>query len=99
VFMLENLNLLVDHPGTVRARGKTPSTSCPASTTRTSNSTLICITPRLARGILFELVTSKTLPWIGEIQVADVPGRQEPGTGGIALCPRIASELVALEIR
>ena len=25
----------------------------------------------------------KCLPWIGEAQVADVPGRKEPGTGEI----------------
>jgi hydroxypyruvate isomerase len=25
----------------------------------------------------------KCLPWIGEIQVADVPGRREPGTGEV----------------
>ena len=25
----------------------------------------------------------RALPWIGEIQVADVPGRMEPGTGEV----------------
>ena len=34
----------------------------------------------------------KALPWIGEIQVADVPGRCEPGTGEINY-PAIARAL------
>ena len=37
---------------------------------------------RSARGNLIELCQA-CLPWIGEIQVADVPGRCEPGTGEI----------------
>ncbi|HEY5421183.1 MAG TPA: TIM barrel protein, partial [Marmoricola sp.] len=34
----------------------------------------------------------RALPWIGEIQVADVPGRCEPGTGEIAY-PAVATAL------
>jgi hydroxypyruvate isomerase len=34
----------------------------------------------------------KCLPWIGEVQVADNPGRCEPGTGEIAY-PHIARAL------
>jgi hydroxypyruvate isomerase len=37
---------------------------------------------RLARGILSELI-NKCAPYIGEVQVAGVPGRCEPGTGEI----------------
>lgn len=34
------------------------------------------------RGIFISLL-EEALPYIGEIQVADVPGRREPGTGEI----------------
>ena len=37
---------------------------------------------QIGEGNLIELVR-RSLPWIGEIQVADVPGRREPGTGEI----------------
>jgi hydroxypyruvate isomerase len=37
----------------------------------------------------------QALPYIGEIQVADVPGRCEPGTGEINY-PRIAGALSAM---
>jgi hydroxypyruvate isomerase len=37
---------------------------------------------QIGEGNLIELVR-EALPWIGEIQVADVPGRFEPGTGEI----------------
>ena len=40
----------------------------------------------------------RSLPWIGEIQVADVPGRCEPGTGEINY-PAIARALDALGYR
>jgi hydroxypyruvate isomerase len=49
---------------------------------------------QIGEGNLVELVR-QALPWIGEIQVADVPGRQEPGTGEINYS-RIARELDAL---
>ena len=38
----------------------------------------------------------EALPFIGEIQVADVPGRMEPGTGEINYS-RIAEELKSLD--
>jgi hydroxypyruvate isomerase len=38
------------------------------------------------------------LPFVGEIQVADVPGRQEPGTGEIHY-PAIAAALRRLGYR
>jgi len=37
---------------------------------------------QIGEGNLIELCR-KCLPWIGEIQVADVPGRCEPGTGEV----------------
>ena len=37
---------------------------------------------QIGEGNLIELCR-KALPWIGEIQVADVPGRMQPGTGEI----------------
>jgi hydroxypyruvate isomerase len=49
---------------------------------------------QIGEGNLVELVR-QALPWIGEIQVADVPGRQEPGTGEINYS-RIARELDVL---
>jgi hypothetical protein len=46
---------------------------------------------QIGEGNLIELIR-RAAPWIGEIQVADVPGRQEPGTGEINF-PVIAREL------
>ena len=40
----------------------------------------------------------KCLTYIGEIQVADVPGRQEPGTGEINY-PKIAEALYQMGYR
>jgi len=37
---------------------------------------------QIGEGNLIELCR-RCLPWIGEIQVADVPGRCEPGTGEV----------------
>ncbi len=46
---------------------------------------------QIGEGNLIELCR-RALPWIGEIQVADVPGRCEPGTGEIAY-PAVAPAL------
>jgi hydroxypyruvate isomerase len=50
---------------------------------------------QIGEGNLIDLVR-KALPDIGEIQVADVPGRCEPGTGEINY-PAIAAALRELE--
>ena len=81
VFTLENLNLL-DHPG------------CPFGTTEDVLALVSSVNrPQLRINLdLYhtqigegDLVRwcEKCLPWIGEIQVADNPGRCEPGTGEI----------------
>ena len=46
---------------------------------------------QIGEGNLIE-ICRKCLPYIGEIQVADVPGRKEPGTGEINY-PKIAKAL------
>lgn len=79
VFTLENLNLL-DHPG------------CPFGTTEDVLA-LVSSIDRPQLRINLDLYHTqigegdairwceKCLPWIGEVQVADNPGRCEPGTG------------------
>ncbi|WP_297842033.1 TIM barrel protein [uncultured Roseibium sp.] len=81
VFTLENLNLL-DHPG------------CPFGTTEDVLA-LVSAVDRPQLRINLDLYHTqigegdlirwceKCLPWIGEVQVADNPGRCEPGTGEI----------------
>jgi hydroxypyruvate isomerase len=49
---------------------------------------------QIGEGNLIELCR-RALPHIGEIQVADVPGRREPGTGEIAY-PAIARALAGM---
>jgi hydroxypyruvate isomerase len=81
VFSLENLNLL-DHPG------------CPFAATGDVLSLVSSINrpqlrinldlyhTQIGEGDLIRWC-EKCLPWIGEVQVADNPGRCEPGTGEI----------------
>jgi hydroxypyruvate isomerase len=52
---------------------------------------------QIGEGNLIELCR-EALPWIGEIQVADVPGRCEPGTGEIAY-PAVARALAEMGYR
>jgi hydroxypyruvate isomerase len=93
VFTLENLNLL-DHPG------------CPFGSTA-DVLTLVSSVNRPELRINLDLYHTqigegdlirwceKCLPFIGEVQVADNPGRNEPGTGEINY-PGIARALAAM---
>ena len=93
VFTLENLNPL-DHPG------------CPFGSTADVLALVSAVNrpqlrinldlyhTQLGEGDLIHWC-EKCLPWIGEIQVADNPGRCEPGTGEINY-RRVALALAAL---
>lgn len=94
MFMLENLNLLVDHPGTPFGRAEDTQALVESVASDHLKMNLDLYHAQIGEGNLVELVR-KSLPLIGEIQVADVPGRCEPGTGEINY-PRIASELRTL---
>ena len=93
-FMLENLNLLVDHPGTPFGRAEDTIELVSSIDNPHLQLNLDLYHAQIGEGNLVELVR-QALPWIGEIQVADVPGRCEPGTGEINYS-RIALELSAL---
>jgi hydroxypyruvate isomerase len=90
IYTLENLNLM-EHPG------------CPFNTTADVLALVSSVNrPQLRMNLdLFhtqigegDLVRwcEKCLPWIGEVQVADNPGRFEPGTGEINY-PAVAQAL------
>jgi hydroxypyruvate isomerase len=81
-FCLENLNTIVDHPGIPLARAKDTLALVEAAGHPNAKLMLDLYHAQLGEGNLIELVRS-ALPHIGEIQVADVPGRCEPGTGEI----------------
>lgn len=91
MFVLENLNLAVDHPGTPFATAADTLALVTAVDHPNLRLNLDLYHAQIGEGNLIELLT-KTLPYIGEIQVADVPGRCEPGTGEINY-PAIASAL------
>ena len=82
VFTLENLNLAVDHPGTPFARAADTLALVRAVDSPHLRLNLDLYHAQIGEGNLIELV-GEALPFIGEIQVADVPGRCEPGTGEI----------------
>lgn len=81
-FMLENLNLQVDHPGVPFARIADTLALVSAVNRKHLTLNLDLYHVQIGEGNLIEWCR-KSLPWIGEIQVADVPGRKEPGTGEI----------------
>jgi hydroxypyruvate isomerase len=82
VFTLENLNQPVDHAGVPFARAE-ETLALVASVSRPQlRLNLDLYHAQIGEGNLIELCRA-CLPWIGEIQVADVPGRFEPGTGEI----------------
>ncbi|WP_240768840.1 TIM barrel protein [Paracoccus liaowanqingii] len=96
VFTLENLNQ-IDHPG------------CPFGATADVLA-LVSSVDRPQLRINLDLYHTqigegdlirwceRCLPWIGEVQVADNPGRCEPGTGEISY-PAIASALAGMGYR
>ncbi|WP_016882027.1 MULTISPECIES: TIM barrel protein [unclassified Rhodococcus (in: high G+C Gram-positive bacteria)] len=81
-FVLENLNLAVDHPGTPFATAADTLALVRAVDHPNLRLNLDLYHAQIGEGNLIDLVT-EALPYIGEIQVADVPGRCEPGTGEI----------------
>ncbi|WAC56394.1 TIM barrel protein [Gordonia sp. SL306] len=91
VFTLENLNLAVDHPGTPFATASDTMTLVRAVDSPHLRMNLDLYHAQIGEGNLIELVRA-AMPLVGEIQVADVPGRCEPGTGEINY-PAIASAL------
>ena len=95
VFVLENLNLLLDHPGTPFARASDTLALVKAVNSQHLRLNLDLYHAQIGEGNLIDLV-ERALPWVGEIQVADVPGRCEPGTGEINY-PAIARALQRLD--
>lgn len=81
-FCLENLNTAVDHPGTPFARAADTLALVEAVDSPGLKLMLDLYHAQIGEGNLIELVR-RCGPAIGEIQVADVPGRREPGTGEI----------------
>ena len=81
-FVLENLNAAVDHPGVPFGRAQ----DCLALVESVDHPNLRMMLDlyhaQIGEGNLIELCR-RALPYIGEVQVADVPGRCEPGTGEI----------------
>ena len=94
VFTLENLNTAVDHPGTPFATAADCLALVRAVGSPFLRMNLDLYHAQIGEGNLVELV-EECLPYVGEIQVADVPGRQEPGTGEIHY-PAIAAALERL---
>jgi hydroxypyruvate isomerase len=93
-FVLENLNTAVDHPGVPFATAA----DCLALVRGVDSPHLRLMLDlyhaQIGEGNLIELCR-QALPWIGEIQVADVPGRREPGTGEINY-PAVARALAEM---
>jgi len=94
VFTLENLNTAVDHPGTPFARAADTLALVESVDSPHLRMNLDLYHAQIGEGNLVQLV-ERALPYVGEIQVADVPGRCEPGTGEINY-PAVAAALERL---
>jgi hydroxypyruvate isomerase len=93
-FMIENLNLPVDHPGVPFARIEDTLALVSTVDHPRLRLNLDLYHVQIGEGNLIEWCR-RCLPYIGEVQVADVPGRKEPGTGEINY-PGIAKALKAM---
>ena len=91
VFTLENLNTAVDHPGTPFAKAADTLALVEAVDSPHLKLNLDLYHAQIGEGNLVQLV-ERALGSIGEIQVADVPGRCEPGSGEIYY-PAVAAAL------
>jgi hydroxypyruvate isomerase len=91
VFTLQNLNTAVDHPGTPFARAADTLALVEAVASPHLRMNLNLYHAQIGEGNLVQLV-ERALPLVGEIQVADVSGRREPGTGEINY-PAVAAAL------
>jgi len=94
VFCLENLNTAVDHPGVPFARAADTLALVEAVGSPHLKMMLDLYHAQIGEGNLIELCR-RAGSAIGEIQVADVPGRCEPGTGEISY-PAVARALAEL---
>jgi hydroxypyruvate isomerase len=94
VFCLENLNTAVDHPGTPFAKAADTRALVQAVDSPHLRMNLDLYHAQIGEGNLIQLIRD-SIDWVGEIQVADVPGRCEPGTGEINY-PAIAAALHAV---
>ena len=81
-FVLENLNLEVDHPGTPFARARDTMALVADVGSPHLRMNLDLYHAQIGEGNLAELIR-RSAPYVGEVQVADVPGRCEPTTGEI----------------
>jgi hydroxypyruvate isomerase len=90
-FTLENLNTAVDHPGVPFAKAADTIALVEAVGSPGLRLNLDLYHAQIGEGNLIEL-TRRALPLVGEFQVADVPGRCEPGTGEIYY-PAVAKAL------
>jgi hydroxypyruvate isomerase len=93
VFCLENLNTAVDHPGTPFASAADTRELVRAVDSPHLRMNLDLYHAQIGEGNLIDLVR-RTVHLVGEVQVADVPGRCEPGTGEIRY-PAVAAALAA----
>jgi hydroxypyruvate isomerase len=96
-FCLENLNTAVDHPGVPFASAADTLALVEAVGRPGLRMMLDLYHAQIGEGNLIELVR-RAGPLIGEVQVADVPGRCEPGTGEINY-PAVARALDGLGYR
>ncbi|GFM20089.1 MULTISPECIES: TIM barrel protein [Mycobacteriaceae] len=90
-FCLENLNTIVDHPGVPLARAKDTLALVEGVGHPNVKMMLDLYHAQIGEGNLIDLVR-RCGDAIGEIQVADVPGRCEPGTGEV-FYPAVAAAL------
>ena len=97
MFVLENLNAPVDHPGVPFGRAEDTLALVQTVDRPELRLMLDIYHAQIGEGNLIDLIR-RAAPHIGEVQVADVPGRCEPGTGEINY-PAIAAALFEVGYR